>query len=127
MQRWNQQLFISQFEIRSKELDIGDNIALFYQGNFQPIKINGVVRAELKVFKGSYCIYEMDECEWFNDHGIEMLVLEEYSDSPYSIYINEAGEIDTYEYDNIHTIEIGSNIIFTVVNQKIESYEIKSN
>ena len=125
MQKWNLQMFTSHFKIRCKEIDIGDNIAILYEGNFQPIKINGAVKEELKTFKGSYCIYEMDEVDYFNAHKVEVLVLEEYSDSPYSIYIYETGEIDTYEYDEIHTIEIGCDIIFKVANKKIHSYEIK--
>lgn len=126
MQVWDFQEFLSYFEESSKELDIGDNIAVFYKGEFTPIKINGEVREELKIFKGSYCIYEMEEEEYFKQHSVEMIVLEEYSDSANSIYINALGEIESYEYPDIHSIEIGKNIILHIQNQKVVSYEIRS-
>lgn len=125
MKEWSLKEMMTNFNEQSKSLDIGDNIAVLYRGSFQPIKINGVTRGELKSLKGSYCIYDMDEKEYFNHHEIEMIAIEEYSDSPNSIYINELGEVDSDEYKNIHTIEIGDEIILKVTNNKVTHYEIK--
>ena len=124
MKKWNLQECMSSFEIEKKNLDIGDNIAITYKGDFIPIKINGVMRKELKQFKGNYCIYEMDKSEYFSEHEVEILVLEEYSDSPYSIYINELGEVDSYEYGEITSIEIGSEIILKVTNNIVVGYHL---
>jgi len=121
---WNLEEFISHFQEERKELDIGDNVAVFYQGEFQPIRLDGVEHAELHYFKGSYCIYEMDEEDYFSEHEIEMLAIEEYSDSPYSIYINAEGVVESYEYGEISLIEIGPAIRLYVKEQRVVSYEI---
>lgn len=121
---WNLEEFVSHFQEDRKELDIGDNIAVFYQGECQPIRLDRVEHAELHYFKGSYCIYEMDERDYFSEHTIEMLAIEEYSDSPYSIYINVEGVVESYEYGAISLIEIGPAICLHVEKQRVVSYEI---
>ena len=54
-----------------------------------------------------------------------MLSLEEYSDSPYSIYIDSEGKLDTYEYDDIATIEIGDVLVLQVVDNVVTHYQMK--
>jgi hypothetical protein len=115
---------MDNFKIATKSLDIGDNIAITYEGNFTPIKINGKVEERLKHFKGSYCIYELQEDEYFNNHPVEILVLEEFSDSPYSIYINNEGEVESYEFINISTIEIGSEILLEVIDNRVIGFKL---
>jgi len=51
--------------------------------------------------------------------------LEEYSDSPYSIYIDETGFVDADEYGEIHTIEIGSSIVLRVEEGFVTHYQVK--
>lgn len=121
---WNLEKFISHFQEDRKEIDIGDNVAIYYQGELQPIRINGIEHTELHYLKGSYCIYEMEECEYFSEHAVEMIAIEEYSDSPYSIYINVEGVVESYEYKNIFLIEIGPAIRLHIEKQRVISYEI---
>ena len=119
LEKWDLSKMMRYFEVESKSYDVGDNIAITYKGVFTPIKINGKVEDKLKAFKGSYCIYELEEDDYFTNHPVEMLVLEEFSDSPYSIYIDERGEVESYEYINIYSIEIGSEIFLEVQNSRV--------
>ena len=83
---------------------------------------------ELKIFKGSFCIYNIyNEAYKPNDYklDIEILSIEEYSDSPYSIYIDSEGKIDTYEYDDIATIEIGDILVLQVEDNVVTHYQFK--
>ncbi|MEA2017595.1 MAG: hypothetical protein U9N59_04030, partial [Campylobacterota bacterium] len=106
-----------------KRLDIGDNIEILYKEKLTPIIINGEPRAELKIVKGSYSIYDMEEYEYFSDENkVEMIAIEEYSDSPNSIYFNEEGVVESYEYENISTIELGDRVVFNIHNKSIISY-----
>ncbi len=124
--KWNLKEFISKLNETSRELDIGDNIAISYEESNYPIKINGVVREELKKFKGSFCIYYEKEKELKDyDINVEIISLEEYSDSPYSIYIDESGFVDADEYGVIQTIEIGDEIIFRVEDGVVTHYQVK--
>jgi len=127
MQKFNLKELVAHLQEQSRSLDIADNVAVIYQGNFTPIKINGVIKEELKVFKGSFCIYYEKEQANLNDYdiNIELLVLEEYSDSPYSIYIDETGFVNGDEYGEIHTIEIGDIITLKVEDCFVTDYEVE--
>jgi len=124
MRKWNLIELMSNFQIEKKHYGIADNIELTYKGDFLPIRINGVVKSELKEFIGSYSIYDIDESEWFNEHKVEMLAIQEYSDSPYSIYINEDGVINSYECEKIQTIDIGTEIHLQVIENKVVAYKL---
>ena len=50
--------FVASLTEVKREFDIGDNVAIFYEESYLPIKINGVIEPKLKYFKGSFCIYE---------------------------------------------------------------------
>ena len=52
MKKFNLSALVSQLEISDRFFDVGDNVAVHFKGNFQPIKINGVIVDELKIFKG---------------------------------------------------------------------------
>jgi hypothetical protein len=126
MKKFNLNELVSQLQEDYREFDIGDNVAVHFKGVFQPIKINDIVIDELKIFKGSFCIYSVYNEDYNpNDYklDIEMLSIEEYSNSPYSIYINNRGELNTYEYHDITTIELGNILIFRVQNNKITHYK----
>jgi len=128
MKKFNLSELVSQLQEDHREFDIGDNVAVYFKGNFLPIKINGIVVDELKIFKGSFCIYDVYNEEYAPDDyklDIEMLSIEEYSDSPYSIYIDSQGKLDTYEYHDIATIEIGDILVFKVENNIVTQYEVK--
>ena len=128
MKKFNLSELVSQLEISDRFFDVGDNVAVHFKGNFQPIKINGVIVDELKIFKGSFCIYDIYNEEYTpNDYklDIEMLSIEEYSDSPYSIYIESNGKLDTYEYDDIATIEVGDILVLQVEDNIVTHYQIK--
>jgi len=128
MKKFNLSELVSQLEISDRFFDVGDNVAVHFKGNFQPIKINGVIVDELKIFKGSFCIYDIyNEVYTPNDYklDIEMLSIEEYSDSPYSIYIDSNGKLDTYEYDDIATIEVGDILVLQVEDNIVTHYQIK--
>lgn len=128
MEKFNLSQLVSQLKEEYREFDIGDNIAIHFKGNFLPIRINNIVMEELKIFKGSFCIYDIYNEQYTpNDYNldIEMLSIEEYSNSPYSIYIDCNGKLDTYEYDNIATIEIGDSLILEVKDNIVTHYKIK--
>ena len=125
MRSWNIEEFVSHLSEEQRSLDIGDNVQILYKEKLTPVKINGKIKPELKRVKGSYCIYEMEEYAYFNTQNkIEMIAIEEYSDSPHSIYIDETGVIESYEYENITTIELGDTVILTAVNSRIQNYYI---
>jgi len=125
MKNWNITEFISNLTESCRSLDIGDNVEILFKEKLTPIKINGKTREELKIVKGSYCIYEMEEYEYFStENRVEMLAIEEYSDSPYSIYINEAGVVESYEDECINTIELGDEILLNIQNKKVTTYSI---
>lgn len=128
MKKFNLTELVSQLQEHHREFDIGDNIAIFFKGEFTPIKINNIIVKELKIFKGSFCIYDIYNEEFsVNDYDldIEMLSIEEYSDSPNSIYIDSKGKLDSYEYENIATIEIGDFLLFRVYENIVTHYEIR--
>ena len=128
MKKFNLNELVSQLQESSKSFDIGDNIAVHFKGNFLPIRINGIIVEELKIFKGSFCIYDIYNEEYSpNDYklDIEMLSIEEYSDSPNSIYIDSNGKLDSYEYDDIATIEIGDVLVLQVENNVVTHYQLK--
>lgn len=128
MKKFNLIELVSKLEELDRFFDVGDNVAVHFKGNFQPIKINGVTIDELKIFKGSFCIYDIYNEEYIpNDYklDIEMLSIEEYSDSPNSIYIDSEGKLDTYEYDDIATIEIGDILILQVEDNVVTHYQFK--
>ena len=104
---WNITEFLNNFKETHRENDIGDNVAIFYEESYLPIKINGVVEPKLKQFKGSICTYDIDEGTDTRGLPVEMIAIEEYSDSPYSIYIDVDGNVTSYEYTDIFSIEIG--------------------
>lgn len=125
--KWDINEFISNFTESKRGLDIGDNVEIRYKEKLTPIKINGTIRAELKVVKGSYCIYEMEEYEYFSpENKVEMIAIEEYSDSPNSIYIDENGTVQSYEYGNIKTIELGENVVLYIEANELIEYSIIS-
>ena len=126
MRKFNLEELFSQLQEDRRELDIGDNVAVFYKGEFTPIKINGVVREELKTFKGSFCICYEKEQESLDDYAIkiETLVLEEFSDSLFSIYIDESGFVDADEYGEIYAIEIGTEIRLEVIEGHVVGFEV---
>jgi len=128
MKKFNLHELVSQLQEDHREFDIGDTVAVHFKGKLQPIKINGIAVTELKIFKGSFCIYDVyDEKNTSSDYNldIEMLAIEEYSDSAHSIYIDSDGKLDTYEYENIATIEIGNFLTFKVENNKVTHYHFK--
>ncbi len=126
MRKFNLEELVSGLQEDRRELDIGDNVAVFYKGDFTPVKINGAVREELKTFKGSFCICYEKELERLDDYAIkiETLVLEEFSDSPFSIYIDETGFVNADEYGDICTIEIGTAIRLEVVEGHVVGFEV---
>ncbi|MEA2072920.1 MAG: hypothetical protein U9O86_04985 [Campylobacterota bacterium] len=111
IEEWNLKEFISNFQETHRESDIGDNIAIFYSESKNAIKINGTAEKLLNYFKGSVCIYDIDESLDTNSLDVEMISIEEYSDSPYSIYIDENGLVDSYEFEEIDTIEFGGYLL----------------
>ena len=118
--------FVSHLQEAKRRIDIGDNVEILYTDNLLPVKINGEIKPELKIFKASYCIYEMEEYEYFNtSNPVEMLVIEEYSDSPNSIYIDQFGDVDSYEYENISSIELGNTILLEIENRQVKGYLYK--
>ncbi|MDF1882606.1 hypothetical protein JHD49_01480 [Sulfurimonas sp. SAG-AH-194-C21] len=118
--------FVSYLEELHRRIDIGDNVEILYADNLVPVKINGEIKPELKIFKASYCIYEMEEFEYFNSsNSVEMLVIEEYSDSPNSIYIDQFGDVDSYEYENISSIELGETLVIEIENRQVKGYLYK--
>jgi hypothetical protein len=125
MKKWDIQEFVSHLNEAKRRLGIGDNIEILYQENLSPIKINGEIKPELKIVKGSYCIYDMEEqCYFKLSNKVEIIVIEEYSDSPYSIYINEDGLVESYEYEAIKTIELGSAVLFQIKDNYIIGYQL---
>jgi hypothetical protein len=125
--KWDIDKFVKQFTEAKRNLDIGDNIEILYKEKLTPIKINGTIRPELKIFKGSYCIYDMEEYEYFStENKVEMIAIEEYSDSPNSIYINEKGVVESYEYEDILTLELGEDIVLNIKANKVRGYSILS-
>lgn len=122
--KWDIQEFISNFTETHREQDIGDNIAIFYKESNNAIKINERIEFHLKYFKGSYCTYGLDENTLKDTIPIEMIAIEEYSDSPYSIYIDENGLVDTYEFENISSIEIGGYALEIKCNHVVDYYII---
>ena len=69
----------------------------------------------------------MEEYEYFSSKNrVEIIAIEEYSDSPNSIYINEDGAIDSYEYENISTIELSNIATIRVENNNIVNYSMKN-
>ena len=105
--------FVASLTEVKREFDIGDNVAIFYEESYLPIKINGVVEPKLKYFKGSFCIYDVyDENKSANEYDmeVEMLALEEYSDSPYSIFINTIGSVEIFGFEDVISIEIGTHL-----------------
>ena len=120
--------FVSTLTEVKREFDIGDNVAIFYKESYLPIKINGVVETRLKYFKGSFCIYDVYEeskTPYEYDIEVEILALEEYSDSPYSIFINAVGAVEVFGFEDVVTIEIGDIFILHLHNNCISHYEIK--
>lgn len=119
MEQFNLQSLITHFTETHREFDIGDNVAIHFQDKFLPIKIDGKKIAELKVFKASFCIYDIYN-EKFTPYDyqldVEMISIEEYSDSPNSIYINANGIVESEVYKNITTIELGNIAILYVKN-----------
>jgi len=129
MRKFNFKELLAELEEESREFAMADTVSITYKGNFTPIKINGVVREELKTFRGSFCIYDVyDEKKTSKDYDIdvELLVLEEYPDSPYSIYINENGFVNSEEYDNISTIELGAMLVLQIKNNRVTNYMCKN-
>lgn len=57
MKKFNLIELVSQLQEDRREFEIADTVSIIYKDNFLPIKINGTVRDELKVFRGSFCIY----------------------------------------------------------------------
>lgn len=128
MKKFNLIELISQLEESHRSFDVGDNVAVHFKGSFTPIKINGIAVEELKIFKASFCIYDVYNEEYTpNDYklDIEMLSIEEYSDSPCSIYIDSDGKLDSYEYENIATIEIGDILTLKVEDNVVTHYQMK--
>ena len=111
IEEWNVKKFISNFQETHREDDLGDNIAVFYRESKKVIKINGTAEKQLNYFKGSVCTYDMAESVNTDLLEIEMIAIEEYSDSPCSIYIDEKGIVDQYEFQTIDTLEFGGFIL----------------
>lgn len=127
MKKWNLQQFLSNFKESSRTFDIGDNISITYTTPFTPIKINGIARPELS-FRSSFCIYDVWDAKLeAKDYNlpIEMIAIDEYSDAPNSIYIDERGVVETYAYCDIHTIELGSVATLHVEDNIVTHYSIK--
>ncbi len=121
---------LSNLQEDYREFGMADTVFIHFKYNHLPIKVNGVIQDELKEFKASFCIYDgyIEDYEVYDyKRDIEMLVLQEYDDSPKSIYINEDSGIDSYEYENIHTIEIGNDITLKIVDGFITHYLVEEN
>ena len=128
MKKFNLKELVSQLQEDHREFGMADTVFIYFNYNHLPIKIDGAVKNELKEFKASFCIYDSyieDYDAYDYKQDIEMLILQEYDDSPNSIYINENGELDSYGYEHIHTIEIGNSITLKVKDGFVTYYEIK--
>lgn len=122
MIEWSLKEFMKNFTQTHREKDIGDNIAIFYEESNIPIKINGILEPKLKHFKGSFCTYKLEENIDKSELPVEMIAIEEYSDSPYSIYIDENGYVDSYEFGNIFSITLGEIVTLRVNNSHVTDY-----
>ena len=111
MKKWNLREFIENFTEIDRADDIGDNIAIFYKESKYPIKINEKIEPKLKYFKASFCTYDLSHNVDIKTFPAEMIAIEDYSDSPYSIYIDEKGNINSYEFEKINNIEIGGIVL----------------
>jgi len=106
---WNIKEFVASLTEVKREFDIGDNVAIFYKESYLPIKINELVEPKLKYFKSSFCIYDIYEegkTAYEYDLDIEMIAIEEFSDSPNSIYIDVKGNVETNGITNINSIQL---------------------
>ena len=120
--------FVASLTEVKREFDIGDNVAIFYAESYLPIKINGVVEPKLKYFKCSFCIYNVydeNKSAYEYDMEVEMLALEEYSDSPYSIFIDAGGNVEVFGFEEVVTIEIGNIFVLHLHNNCITQYKMK--
>jgi hypothetical protein len=123
MKRWDLEQFLDNFTEKERSLDVGDNTQILYGENMLPIKIDGIVQTKLKILKGSYCIYNLDPNLYFHQKNkVEMLAIEEYSDSPYSIYINNLGEVESFFCKINHSIEIANKFTLHVQNNQVVGY-----
>lgn len=128
MKKFNLSELLSKLQEDYREFDIADTVAIYYKGKTLPIKIDGVVKDELKRFRGSVCIYdEYEESKSADDYecDTELLVIEEYSDSPYSIYIDESGYVNADMYGDIHKIEVGDILVLEIADNLVTHYQIK--
>ena len=128
MKKFNLSELISQLHEEHREFGMADTVFAYFKYEHLPIKINGIIKDELKEFKASFCIYDgcIEDYEVYDyKQDFELLILQEYDDSPYSIYINENGEVDADEYDDILTIEIGNRIVLKVVDGFVTHYELR--
>ena len=128
MKKFNLSELLSQLQEDHREFDIADTVAIYYKGKTLPIKIDGVAKDELKRFRGSVCIYnEFEESKSAYDYKFdtELLVIEEYSDSPYSIYIDESGYVNADMYGDIHKIEVGDLLVLEIEDSVVTYYEVK--
>lgn len=128
MKKFNFKELLSQLQEEHREFGMADTVFIYFKGTHLPIKIDGAVKNELKEFKASFCIYDayIEDYDVYDyKQDIEKLILQEYDDSPNSIYINKNGEVDSYGYEHIHTIEIDNSITLKVKDNFVTNYEIK--
>jgi len=128
MKKFNLKEITSYLQEYYREFDIADSISIYFTYNSLPIKINGVIKPELKILKGSFCINDSYEKEKKADaykEDIELLILEEYSDSLHSIYIYNNGKVDASAYETISSIEIGKQLSLKLEGGRVTHYDIK--
>jgi len=125
MKPFNLQEFISHLHQTYKEFILEDVIGIYFQESTLPIKINHSRASELKSFHASCCVYDFyNEDFTINDYTIEaeILVFQEYFDSPFSIYIDKNGVVQSYEYNTIHTIEVENIFTLYISNNIVTHY-----
>lgn len=128
MKKFNFKEIISYLQEYYREFDIADSISVYFAYNHLPIKINGDIKPELKILKGSFCInksYEKDKSVDDYKEDIKLLIFEEYSDSLHSIYIFSDGKVDANPYCTISSIEIGKQLSLKLEGGKVTHYDIK--
>ena len=101
-----------------------DNTYIWYKDTL-PIKINGKVNSIIKFARGSFYNGELEDSNKCNKQStIEVLALEEYPDSPNSLFIYESLQLEVFFESDIviKTIQLGSAIILHIEDSKLTAY-----
>ena len=122
MKSWNIEEFVSSLSETKRLLDIGDNVVILFKESNLTIKIDGELEPKLKQFKAVIDIYERPIDVDTKTLPIELISIDEYSDSPYYLYIDSDGNIDSDKYQNISSIEIGNKIVLNILKGVVTNY-----